>query len=116
MKGLIATGLILGLAEGVALAGGCQYRDLVDPCYPERYEHAARVEVRSIFAPQVHNGHVLDQTIWNSYFEAGTDRLTPAGLEQLAYLVRRRPAPDPVVYLQLAQDVPVAYDPDHPDL
>ena len=56
-------------------------------------------------APQVQNGHVLDQTIWNYYFEPGTDKLTTGGLEHLAYLARRRPCPDTVLYLQTAQDV-----------
>src|SRR5262249_20338609 len=64
-------------------------------------------------APQVLNGHVLDQTVWNYHFEPGTDRLTQGGIEHLAYLARRRPCPDPMVYLQTAQDVP--YDPAAPD-
>ena len=74
------------------------YRDLVDPCYPERYNYQARQEVVASYTPQVQNGHVLDQTVWNYDFEAGTDRLTGGGLEHLAYLARRRPQPDPVVY------------------
>jgi hypothetical protein len=65
------------------------------------------------FCPQVQNGHVLDQTVWNCHFEAGTDRLTPGGLDHLAYLARRRPHPDPIVFLQTAQDVP--YNPAEPD-
>src|SRR5207249_11454777 len=87
---------------------GCYYlyRDLVDPCYPARYNCMARKEVVGAFAPQVHNGHVLDQTMWNYHFEPGSDRLTPGGLEHLAYLARRRPEADPMVYLQTAQDLP----------
>ena len=105
---------VLGLA-GAATGGlGCYgYRDLVDPCYPQRYEYAARREVIANFCPQVQNGHVLDQTVWNCHFEAGTDRLTPGGLDHLAYLARRRPHPDPIVFLQTAQDVP--YNPAEPD-
>jgi hypothetical protein len=94
--------------------GGCQvYRNLVDPCYPQRYEFMARKEVNEAFIPQVQNGHVLDQTVWNYMFEVGTDRLTTGGLAHLAYLARRRPCPDTVVYLQTAQDV--IYDPVSPD-
>jgi hypothetical protein len=94
--------------------GGCQvYRNLVDPCYPQRYEFMARREVNAAFIPQVQNGHVLDQTIWNWMFEPGTDRLTTGGLAHLAYIARRRPCPDTVVYLQTAQDV--VYDPAAPD-
>jgi hypothetical protein len=61
----------------------------------------------------VNNGHVLDQTIWNHHFEAGTDKLTGGAKEHLAYLARRRPAPNPTVFLQTAQDV--VYDPENPD-
>src|SRR5438309_2350326 len=109
MKGFITTKLAAGIMAGVALSGGCEtYRSIVDPCYPQRYEYAARQEVLAAIAPQINNGHVLDQTVWNYHFEAGTDKLTPGGLEHLAYLARRRPTPDPVVYVQTAQDI--AYD------
>src|SRR5205085_8762140 len=114
MNGFVGKAVVLlGWAGALAGMAGCHtYRDLVDPCYPERYEYQARAEVNGAFAPQVSNGHVLDQTIWNYHFEAGTDRLTPGGLEHLAYLARRRPAADPVIYLQTAHDV--AYSPDKP--
>src|SRR5262249_10008226 len=103
-----------GLSGGLALTTGCDcYRSIVDPCYPQRYEYAARQELNMAFAPQVRNGHVLDQTVWNYHFEAGTDKLTPGGMEYLAYLARRRPCPDPTVYLQTAQDI--TYDPAAPE-
>jgi hypothetical protein len=99
---------------GILAAGGCNgYQDLVDPCYPARYNFAARQEVKQSFAPQVQNGHILDQTVWNYHFETGTANLTPGGMEHLAYLARRRPTPDPTIYLQVAGDVP--YDPAAPD-
>jgi hypothetical protein len=63
--------------------------------------------------PQVQNGHVLDQTIWNHYFEPGTDVLNPLGQSQLQYLSRRRPVPDTTVYLATANDLP--YDPACPE-
>src|SRR5438309_3352711 len=59
------------------------------------------------------NGHLLDQTICNSYFELGSDQLTVGGMAKLGQLVRRRPAPDADVYIETAQDVP--YDPANPD-
>ncbi|SRR6266540_1327066 len=107
MKGFVGKAVaLLGWAGALAGVTGCHtYRDLVDPCYPERYEYQARSEANGAFAPQVSNGHVLDQTIWNYHFEAGSDRLTPGALEHLAYLARRRPTPDPVVYLQTAHDL-----------
>ena len=115
MKGLIrkaATALCCVAAAGGA---GCvtTYHDLVDPCYPARYNAEARHEVFASYAPQIANGHVLDQTIWNYDFEPGTDRLTGGGLIHLAAMARRRPQPDPVVYLQTAGDV--VYDSAKPD-
>ena len=96
----------LCLMGGLATLAGCScYRDIVDPCYPARYEAESRNIVIGSMAPQVNNGHVLEQTIWNYQFEAGTDKLTPGGAQALAYLARRRPSPDPVVYVQTAQDI-----------
>jgi hypothetical protein len=110
MKGFIRkAAAVLCCAAGVGGLGCYTYRDLVDPCYPERYNFQARKEVVASSSPQIQNGHVLDQTVWNYDFEAGTDWLTGGGLEHLAYMARRRPAPDTTVYLQTAQDV--AYDP-----
>src|SRR5689334_6925484 len=121
MKGFIAKTLTVAcVAGGLGTAGGCLgYHDVVDPCYPDRYNCMARQEVVEAFSPQVQNGHVLDQTVWNYHFEydeerhMGTDRLTPAGMEHLAYLAHRRPCPDPNVYVQTAQDI--VYDPALPE-
>jgi hypothetical protein len=112
MKGFIRKTVVL--ASVAAGSAGCyEYRDLVDPCYPLRYSAMARKEVDAAMAPQVQNGHVLDQTVWNFYFEPGTDRLTPLGLDRLAYIARRRPQPDCNLYLQTAQDL--TYDPAAPE-
>src|SRR5216683_1358721 len=116
MKGFMnGRGLLAGLF-GLSLAAlnGCYgYRDLVDPCYPVRYEAMSKHELNDAFAPQVANGHVLDQTIWNFEFEPGTDRLTGAGLQKLSGLARRRPAPDCTIWLQTAEE-DISYDPDAP--
>jgi hypothetical protein len=80
--------------------------ELYDRCYPERYTALARREVNLSMTPQVQNGHVLDQTIWNHYFEPGTDQLNPLGQSHLAYISRRRPTPDTTVYLATANDLP----------
>jgi hypothetical protein len=111
MKGLISMATVLLCGAGVAL--GDWPAKCVDPCYPERYNFMARQVTNAAFAPQVQNGHVLDQTVWNYYFEPGSDKLTTGGLERLAYLVRRRPSPDTVLYLQTAQDV--VYDQTAPE-
>jgi hypothetical protein len=101
-----------GLAA--AMLTGCErYRNAVDPCWPERYNYTARKEVVDAFAPQVQNGHVLDQTIWNYMFAAGTDELNGVGTAKLDYIVRMRPAPDPQIFVQTAQDV--YYDAAQPD-
>ncbi len=127
MKGIInklAAALCLGcgLCSQTAWAqcpeGGCGrgdgdgcYRKLVDQCWPERYNYMARKSVIQATNNQAYNGHILDQTIWNHMFEAdpktgkATDKLNAYGLAHLAYLARRRPNPDPRVYLQTAQDI-----------
>jgi hypothetical protein len=115
MNGFIARSLTALCGAAALTAGpGCYgYNDLVDPCYPERYEHASRQETIGHIAPQVQNGHVLEQTVWNYHFEPESDKLTAGGVQHLAYLARRRPCPDPVIYLQTAQDLP--YDSAKPD-
>ncbi len=95
MNGFIKTtvaGLCLG--SGLTVMVGCyQYRQWVDPCWPERYNAEARVERARHSGAQAHNGHVLDQTVWNYHFEVDpksglpTDRLNVAGMEHLKYLV-----------------------------
>src|SRR5205823_7115379 len=94
-----------GVAAGKSHGDGYRYRSWVDPCWPERYNAVARQEVVAPFAAQVNNGHILDQTIWNWYFETGTDKLNTAGMAKLDALARERPAPDPRLYLQAARDV-----------
>ena len=63
-------------------------------------------------APQVQNGHILDQTLWNFCFEEGSDKLTEGGRDHLNGLVRRRPNPDGRIYLATARDL--GYDPANP--
>ncbi len=104
----LAGGLVVG-------AGCCGYQNLVDPCYPDRYNSVAQKEVIEPIGTQVHNGHILDQTIWNWMFEPNSDKLTPAGQEHLTNIVRHRPAPDPCVYVATAEaDELFHYDPVNP--
>jgi uncharacterized membrane protein YgcG len=112
-------GIVSRLLAGAALASplittGCyHYQKCVDPCWPERYNAEARGEVVAAFAPQVQNGHVLDQTLYNNAFEPGTDRITPGGMDQLDVLTRRRPMPDPRIFIATARDI--VYDPANPE-
>ncbi|MBA4067238.1 MAG: hypothetical protein C0501_26730 [Isosphaera sp.] len=95
-----------GTADGPG-AIEARYRNLVDANYPERYNFAARQSVVGVFGQQVANGHLQHQTLWNWYFEPGTDKLNPAGMEKLDSLHRTPGGPDPKVYLQTARDVGV---------
>lgn len=114
MKGFIGRSCSV-LALALVLGTGCTHmKNLHDPCYPERYWASSRDLVNQAMAPQVQNGHILDQTIWNEHFEPGTDVLNGMGLQKLATLARRRPHPDPVIFLQTAQDLP--YDQNAPQM
>jgi hypothetical protein len=116
MKGRISRIVaVLGLTGGLGAFAGCEvYRECVDPCPYQRYAAVARHSTEEVFANQVINGHILNQTVWNYHFEAGTDKLTPGGLDYLGYLSRVRPGPDPKLWLQTAHDLP-AYDPAAPE-
>ena len=96
---------LAALAAGTLATAGCshgeriheradergeRYRNLVDPSWPERYNHVARLETLAPFQVQAQNGQYLDQTVWNYHFEPATDKLTAAGVERLDYLVRKR--------------------------
>jgi len=111
MKGFIARTLAAACLAGGLAATGCQsvreegLGGLYDRCWPQRYNNTARRAVIDGFAPQVQNGHVLDQTIWNYHFETGTDKLTPGGMQKLDSLARRRPNPDPNLFLATARDI-----------
>jgi len=104
MKGFISrTAMAASLVSAIVVLSGCYgYKDVVDPCYPWRYNWAAQQEVCEPLAIQVNNGHVLDQTVWTSDFERGRAVLTRSGEDHLLTLLRRRPHPDPVVYLATA--------------
>jgi hypothetical protein len=114
MNGFI-TKLVSGtcLSAGlISLVGCTHYRDIVDPCWPQRYNSIAQHNTRDMLNAQSDKGHVLDQTVWNWHFEADpktgapTDRLNGAGIETLKLISRHMPSPDYLVYLQNAQDVP----------
>jgi hypothetical protein len=109
-KTLNALCLGSGAAAILGSVGCAAYRDVVDPCWPERYNIEARQVVNQTFDTQAHNGHVLDQTFWAYDFERDeknqpTDRLNALGMDKVRYIVRRRPVPDGKIYLQAANDV-----------
>jgi hypothetical protein len=69
-----------------------------DRCWPERYHELARPTAKHAYAPQVANGHSLDQTVWNTDFESGTAKLTEAGKAHLNAIMRQ-PCAHRTVYL-----------------
>ena len=103
------------VAGGLMTAGCASTADTQlhgDPCWPDRYANESRAAVVASFQPQVENGHILDQTIWNMHFDYGTEKLTGAGMDKLDQLARKRPHPDARLYMQTARDV--GYDPEKP--
>jgi len=92
--------------DGGGGLGAC-YRNLVDVSWPDRYNYAARQSVVAPFAQQAATGHFLNQTIWNFYFDPGTDKLNAGGMEKLDSLAHATPGPDPRIYLQHTHDLGV---------
>ena len=90
-----------------------RYADLVDPCWPERYNAEARKPVMQTMGAQVANGRDIDHTLWNYHFEQGTEVLNPAGRAKIDYLMRRRPVVDNRIVLQTARDL--SFDPTKAD-
>ena len=94
------------------LVGCDHYRDLVDPCYPERYNAEAKHSAHDMLNVQNDKGHILEQTVWNWHFEPDpktggpSDRLNGAGMAVLQRISRTLPCPDFQLYLQNAQDMP----------
>lgn len=112
MKGFIKkTAAFTCFGAAVFAILGCEhYRNLVDPCWPERYNFTARQSVREMHNAQAAQGHMLDQTIWNYHFKAddkgnATAILNEGGEDYLRGLARRQPNPDYNLWLQYAHDV-----------
>ena len=112
MKGFIKqTAATLWFSAALFTLLGCyHYRDVVDPCYPERYNSMARHSVREMHNAQADKGHLLDHTIWSNDFDG--KKLKPSGIERLRYVSHREPAPLLMkVYLQT---VTIPFDPKRP--
>ncbi|HKB04109.1 MAG TPA: hypothetical protein VKD90_17940 [Gemmataceae bacterium] len=114
MKGFTTKVLAGAVLAGGVLASGCHHGGMHgdsgmgcgDPCWPDRYANEARQSVVASFEPQVENGHILDQTIWNLHFDFNTEKLNAEGMDKLDQLARRRPHPDTRLFLQTARDIP----------
>ena len=106
--GLGSVGCVHSTGSAREETGGCT--KFYDTTWPDRYNYAARQAVMANFSQQVTNGQFLDQTLWNWYFELGSDRLNGAGMAKLDSLAQRAPTPDPRIYLQVARDVAATQD------
>jgi len=100
-----------GRTGGQGLEG--RYDNLVDRSWPERYSYQAREPVLSAFEQQVNNAEILNQTMWNYHFDAGTAKLNANGREKLDLIARKRPSPDGKLYVQTARDL--VYDDKSPE-
>jgi len=91
---------------------GCYgtFHEVVDPCYPERYNCKAREEVRALRDMQEANGTAIEQTLYVHYFKPGSAELNDAGVAVLERLSHRRPAPETTIFVQTAQNT---YDLDY---
>jgi hypothetical protein len=113
MKGFIkqaAAGICFG--AGLFTVLGCtHYREATDPCWMARYNSMSEQSVREISMAQAAQGHKLEQTVWNAFFERdaktddGTAILNGAGQDFLHNIARRQPVPDFHLWLQYANDV-----------
>lgn len=107
--GLGSAGCASGTGAGVGSVED-HYRNWFDVSWPDRYNYAARESVVAPFSQQAATGHFIDQTLWNWYFEPGSDKLTPGGIDKLDALCRETPASDPRLYIQTARDLGVTPD------
>lgn len=92
MNGFIKqSAAVLCFSAGLfALIGCTHYRNVVDPCWPERYNYEARGSVRQMHNAQADKGHILNQTVWADDFEG--DKLRESGKSKLNYIAHREPA------------------------
>ncbi|HQR41249.1 MAG TPA: hypothetical protein PLX97_01165 [Gemmatales bacterium] len=97
---------------GVLSTTGCYgtFHEIVDPCYPERYNCKAREAVHNLSAAQVQNGLMYEQTMFVHHFNPAESSLNAGGVAHLQRLANRRPAPESTIYLQTAQN---SYDLDY---
>ncbi len=108
--GLGSAGCQHGTGATSGATCGDHYRNAVDTTWPDNYNYAARQATIAPFAQQAANGHFAEQTVWNWYFEPGTDRLNGAGMAKLDTLAQSTPVPDNRIFLQAARDVPATPD------
>lgn len=121
MTGKTRKAFVAALAAGVLGAVGCSGPGLQESfqnvnnnnSWPERNSALARQAVLHPFEVQQNNAAVVNDVILNAHFDNGTDALNGVGRDKLDQLARRMPSPNPVVWLQTANDV--VYESKSPD-
>mgnify|MGYP007071090233 CR=1 FL=1 len=85
-----------GALLGVLSVTGCYgtFHEIVDPCYPERYNCKAREAVHNLTATQIQNGLMYEQTMFVHHFNPSESSLNAGGVAHLQRLANRRPAPE----------------------
>jgi hypothetical protein len=112
---------VFALAAGVMGAVGCAGPGLQERfqhvnnnnSWPERNSFLARQAVLHPFEVQQNNAAVVNDVLLNAHFENGSEKLNGVGRSKLDQLTRKMPAPNPVVWLQTANDV--VYDDKAPE-
>ncbi|HMO34795.1 MAG TPA: hypothetical protein PKA06_02010 [Gemmatales bacterium] len=101
-----------GALLGVMSFTGCYgtFHEVVDPCYPERYNCKARESVHEALQMQVQNGLAYEQTLYVHHFNPSESTLNAGGVAHLTRLANRRPAAVTTIFLQTAQN---SYDLDY---
>jgi hypothetical protein len=112
LRRTITTTAWAGALLGVLSITGCYgtFHEVVDPCYPERYNCKAREAVAEARQMQIQNGLMYEQTLYAHHFNPGEGLLNPGGVSHLSRLANRRPAAETTIYLQTAQN---SYDLDY---
>jgi hypothetical protein len=110
------------VAAGGVLSVGCcggpglqaRFQDVNNNnSWPERNSYLARQPVLHAFETQANNALSTNDVILTAFFENGTATLNPVGRDKLDQLARKMPVPNPIVYLQTANDV--VYDEKAPE-
>lgn len=118
---MFRTAVAVVLSAGAALTVGCAGPGLQESFqnvnnnngWPERNGVFARQAVLHPFEVQQNNATFVNDVILNTSFDSGSDKLNGVGKEKLDQLVRRMPAPNPVVVVQTSNDV--VYDEKAPE-
>ena len=99
---------ILRLAAGILAFGtgaGVIAGEKILPYRPAAYSRIAQQSVSAPLEMQASRGYVLERTLWNHHFNAGTAELRPSGRALLNRLARRNQGACGEVFLQTAHDL-----------